>query len=248
MRKLKTPAIGCVVVDEADRLLLNESLPDVRSIIGAAPAGRQLVFASATEQPESAEAIATLAPDVTMLRTGAGAVNENIEHCYLVCDERDKPDVLRKLLHALPPGRAMVFVHRNETAEDVAAKLAHHQISVANLHAAADKLDRKQAMEDIRSGRVRVLITSDVAARGLDIEGIADIVNFDVPTQSKAYLHRVGRTARAGAKGRATTLMTANEVRLVQRFESELGIAMHHVRLREGRLVAVGAEGVAGSH
>jgi superfamily II DNA/RNA helicase len=248
MRKLKTPAIGCVVVDEADRLLLKESLPDVRSIIGAAPAGRQLVFASATEQPESADAIAALAPDVTMLRTGAGPVNENIEHCYLVCDERDKPDVLRKLLHALPPGRAMVFVHRNETAEDVAAKLAHHQISVANLHAAADKLDRKQAMEDIRSGRVRVLITSDVAARGLDIEGIADIVNFDVPTQSKAYLHRVGRTARAGAKGRATTLMTANEVRLVQRFESELGIAMHHVRLREGRLVAVGAEGVAGSH
>jgi superfamily II DNA/RNA helicase len=81
MRKLKTPAIGCVVIDEADRLLLEESLPDVRAIIQATPAGRQLVFASATEQPESAQAIATLAPDVVMLRTGAGPVNENIEHC-----------------------------------------------------------------------------------------------------------------------------------------------------------------------
>ena len=200
-RKLKTPAIGCVVIDEADRLLLDESLPDVRAIIRATPAGRQLVFASATEQPETAAAIATLAPDLIMLRTGAAPVSENIEHRYLVCEERDKPDVLRKLLHALPPGRAMVFVHRNETAEMVAAKLAHHQIAVASLHAAADKRDRKQAMEDIRSGRVRVLITSDVAARGLDIAGVANIVNFDVPTQSKAYLHRVGRTARAEPRG-----------------------------------------------
>jgi superfamily II DNA/RNA helicase len=241
MRKLKTPAIGCVVIDEADRLLLDESLADVRTIIKATPAGRQLIFASATEQPQSAEAIATLAPAVTMLRTGAGPVNENIEHHYLVCEERDKPDVLRKLLHALPPGRAMVFVHRNDTAEMLAAKLAHHQISVANLHAAADKRDRKQAMEDFRGDRVRVLITSDVAARGLDIAGVAYIVNFDVPTQSKAYLHRVGRAARAGAKGLATTLMTADEVRLVARFESELRIAMHHVRLREGRVIAAGA-------
>jgi superfamily II DNA/RNA helicase len=241
MRKLKTPAIGCVVVDEADRLLADESLGDVHAIIRATPAGRQLVFASATEQPESAKAIATLASDVIMLRTGLVPVNENIEHRYLVCEERDKPDVLRKLLHALPSGRAMVFVHRNETAEVVAAKLAHHKIPVANLHAAADKRDRKQAMEDIRSGRVAVLITSDMAARGLDIVGIANIVNFDVPTQSKAYLHRVGRTARAGAKGWATTLATAAEVRRVLRFERELGIVMHLVRLREGRVIAAGA-------
>jgi superfamily II DNA/RNA helicase len=132
----------------------------------------------------------------------------------------------------------MVFVHRNETAEMVAAKLAHHQIPVANLHAAADKRDRKQAMEDIRSGRVSVLITSDVAARGLDIAGVTSIVNFDVPTQSKAYLHRVGRTARAGAKGQAVTLMTGDEVRLVRRYEEELGIVMHHVRLSAGRVLA----------
>ena len=88
-----------------------------------------------------------------------------------------------------------------------------------------------------RSGQVRVLIASDVAARGLDIAGITHVFNLDVPTQSKAYLHRVGRTARAGAKGQAITLMTADEVRLVRRYESELGIVMHRVRLREGRVM-----------
>lgn len=238
MGKLKAQAVRNVVIDEADRLLVGESLPAIRAIIQAAPRGRQLIFASATEQPESAEALATLAPDLVMLQTGAAPVNENIEHLYLVCERRDKPDVLRKLLHALRPERAMVFVHRNETAEDVAAKLAHHQIPVADLHATFDKRDRKQAMDEFRSAQVHVLIASDVAARGLDIKGVTHVVNLDVPTQSKAYLHRVGRTARAGAKGQAVTLMTRDEIRLVRRYEKELGIVMHQVRLREGQVIA----------
>jgi superfamily II DNA/RNA helicase len=154
-----------------------------------------------------------------------------------VCEERDKATVLRRLLHALRPERALVFVHRNETAEIVSAKLAHHGIPVANLHAAADKRDRKQAMDDFRSGRVPVLIASDVGARGLDITGITHVINLDVPAQSNAYLHRVGRTARAGAKGHAVTLMTEAEVRLVRRFERELGIVLTRVSLREGRVV-----------
>jgi len=166
------------------------------------------------------------------------AVNPNIEHRYLVCEGRDKPEVLRKLLHALAPGRALVFVSRNEMAGSVAAKLAHHQVAVAELNSAGDKQDRKQAMDDFRSGRIRVLVASDVAARGLDIAGITHIVNFDVPTRSDAYLHRVGRTARAGAKGMAMTLMTAGEVRLVRRYEQELGIVWTRVELHEGRVIA----------
>jgi superfamily II DNA/RNA helicase len=240
MGKLKTNGVRGVVIDEADRLLVHESLPAIRAIIRAAPSRRQLIFASATEQRESAEAIATLAPDLVTLRAGAAPVNENIEHLYLVCEARDKPEVLRKLLHALHPERAMVFVHRNETAEIVAGKLAHHQIPVADLHAAADKRDRKQAMDHFRSAQVRVLIASDVAARGLDIRGVTHIFNLDVPTQSKAYLHRVGRTARAGAKGQAVTLMTRDEARLARRYENELGIVMHQVLLREGRVIAAG--------
>jgi superfamily II DNA/RNA helicase len=238
MGKLKAHAVRNVVIDEADRLLVAEGLPAIRAIIQAAPRGRQLIFASATEQRESAEAIATLAPDVVMLRAGAAPVNENIEHLYLVCEGRDKPGVLRRLLHALRPERALVFVHRNETAENVAAELAHHKILVADLHAASDKRDRKKALDDFRAARVHVLIASDVAARGLDIKGVTHVVNFDVPTQGKAYLHRVGRTARAGANGQAVTLMTGDEVRLVRRYERELGIVMHQVRVSEGRVIA----------
>jgi ATP-dependent RNA helicase DeaD len=242
MGKLKTAAVTTVVVDEADRLLIAADLPVVRAIVQGMPRARQLVFASATEQPESAAAIATLAPGLVMLRRGASAVNANIAHRYLVCEERDKPRVLRQLLHALKPERALVFVHLNTSAEHVAAQLAHHAIPVAELHAGIDKQGRKRAMDDFRSGRVPVLVASDVAARGLDLPGVTHVINLDVPSQSKAYLHRVGRTARAGATGEAVTLMTEAEVRLVRRYESDLGIALELVRLREGRVIPAGAD------
>ncbi len=238
-RRLKMQAVRSIVIDEADRLLVEESIAPIHAIIAAAPGERQLIFASATVQPESAAAIAQLAPRLVMVQTGRAAVNENIEHLYVVCEARDKPDVARRLFHALQPERALMFVHRNRTAEEVAAKLAHHQIAAVDLHGASHKRDRKQAMDDFRAARARVLISSDVAARGLDIAGVTHIVNLDAPAQSKAYLHRVGRTARAGAKGMAVTLMTPGEVRLVRRYEKELGIHMRHVRLREGRLVEV---------
>lgn len=239
MGKLKAHLVRSIVIDEADRLLVAENLPAIHAILRAAPRRRQMVFASATEKRESADAIAALAPDRVMIETGVAPVNENIEHLYLVCEERDKPEVLRKLLHALRPERAMVFVHRNDTAEEVAAKLAFDKIAVADLHASFGKLNRKQAMDDFRSARVRVLIASDLAARGLDIQGITHVINVDVPTLSLAYLHRAGRTARAGAKGQAITLMTDSECRLVRRYERELSIALQQVRMREGQVRAV---------
>jgi superfamily II DNA/RNA helicase len=227
------------VVDEADRLMFDASEKTIREMLHNMPRDRQLVFVSATEQAQSAAAIATLAPNLVVLRTVGVTINANIEHLGLVCEERDKPDVLRSLLHALSSERVIVFVHRTETAENVAAKLAHHKINVAQLHAAFTKQDRQQAMESFRTGRANVLIASDIAARGLDIPDITHVVNLDVPTLSKAYLHRVGRTARAGAKGVAITFFTENETQLARRFEQELGIVIQRVRLREGRLFNV---------
>jgi superfamily II DNA/RNA helicase len=243
MGKLKVNAVRAVVVDEADRLLAGDSLDYTRKIVRAVPGKRQLVFVSATERPECTREVDALAPGLAMLRAGAAPVNVNIEHAYLTCEERDKPDLLRKLIHALKPERAIVFVHRNESAEMVASKLAHHQVPAADLHGAFDKNERKQAMDGFRSGTIKVLIASDVAARGLDIKGVTHIFNFDAPTESKAYLHRVGRTARAGAKGYALSLMNDQEVRLVRRYQSELGITMAHVRVREGAVIPADAGG-----
>jgi superfamily II DNA/RNA helicase len=234
--KLKTLHIRSIVIDEADRLLHDESLEWIQKIVSAAPPVRQLIFASATIESQTRQVMETLSPAAEMLSPGAVAVNENIEHLYLVCEERDKPDVLRKLLHAFDVPRSIVFVHRNDVAERVAAKLAHHKLVVADLNAELNKLDRKQAMDGIRSGAIRIMVASDLAARGLNILGVTHVFNLDVPTMSKAYLHRVGRTARAGAKGTAISLVTEIEARLIRRYEQELGITIQCVRIRDGRV------------
>ena len=237
--KLKTTYLRAIVVDEADRLLQDESLQWIQKIVSLAPPARQLIFASATIDAQTREVLATLAPEAVTLSPGTAAVNENIQHLYLICEERDKPDVLRKLLHALGVPRSIVFVHRNEVAERVAAKLAHHKLAVADLSAGLDKLDRKHAMDGIRSGAINIMIASDLAARGLNIPAVTHVFNLDVPTRANAYLHRVGRTGRAGAQGTAISLLTEIEARLVRRYESELGIVMQCVEVRGGQISAV---------
>jgi superfamily II DNA/RNA helicase len=235
--KLKTAHVRTIVIDEADRLLNEESIDAIQKILKSAPANRQLIFASATIESQTRETMMLLSPDAVMVETGAAAVNEDIEHLYLICEERDKPDVLRKLIHATQAERSIVFVHRNDVAQRIASRLDHHKISVADLNAALNKVDRKRAMDGIRSGAIRVLVASDLAARGLNILGVSHVFNLDAPTLSKVYLHRVGRTGRAGAKGTAISLLTDVEARLVRRYEEELGITMTRVRVREGRVM-----------
>jgi superfamily II DNA/RNA helicase len=174
-----------------------------------------------------------------MAKPSEALINQNIRHFFTVCEERDKPDILRSALHAFRADRALIFVHRNETAERLAGKLAHHKVAVADLHGAYSKEDRKRAMDDFRGGKVRALIASDVAARGLDIKGVTHVFNYDVPSESKAYLHRVGRTARAGASGVAVSILTAQQGRILERLEQELGITMTEFYLRSGEVQEV---------
>lgn len=242
MGKLKVRGLRALVIDEADRTWVPENLPALRALISAAPAGRQLIFASATPPEAGTTAFAAVAPSLVVVRAGEEPVNENIEHFYLVCEERDKFTVLRKLLHALRPERAIVFVNQTGSAEDVADRLAHHQVPAGALDATGHKFSRKQAMEDFRSGRVPVLVASDVGARGLDIAGVTHVINLDAPGQSMAYLHRVGRSARGAGSGQAVTLVTDEELRLIRRYEGELGILVQAMRLREGRMIAAGEE------
>ena len=238
LKKLKAHTVVKVVVDEVDRLLYGDSVGDVRKLIGTTSRERQLIFASATAQNESSREAEDLAPDMINVHVGSNRVNPNIEHLYLVCEDREKPDFLRKLIHAMDPGRAIAFVHRNATAEVIADKLSFHKLAVADIHGAHDKLSRKKAMDDLRAGKVQVLIASDVAARGLDFKEVSHIFNVDIPSNSKDYLHRVGRTGRAGAAGIALSLVTPQEVRLMTRFRKELDIDIQPVRLAKGELIA----------
>lgn len=238
--KLKLSELKTVVIDEADRLLTDESLEMVQRILRACPGRRQLVYVSATEQPKSKEVMEQLSPRLVRLHGEELVVNPNIEHFYVVVDQRDKGDTIRKLIHATKTKKAIVFTHRNETAEDLAARLEHHKVAAADLHSTYGKEVRKQAMQNFRSGRATVMIASDVGARGLDVHGVTHVFNLDLPSKAKDYLHRVGRAGRAGTAGVAVSVLVRPEVRLVKQFERDLGISIREVILREGQMLEVG--------
>ncbi|MCP4752847.1 MAG: DEAD/DEAH box helicase [Proteobacteria bacterium] len=237
MRKLKVHTVKSIVLDEIDRLLLGETLESIGKIVRSTLKDRQLVFVSATEQKEIVGEATSLAPDLVTVRAKSSRINPNIDHLYFVEEDRKKPDLLRKLIHALNPERAIVFVHRNDTAELIADKLIHHKLPTARIHKDCDKFERRKALDEFRSGRARILISSDVSSRGIDIKEVTHIFNLDVPTKSDDYLHRAGRTARAGAHGHSISLMTPQEVRLAERYSRELKIDVKRAHLQYGEIV-----------
>lgn len=240
--KLKLGHVAWMVFDEADRLLIEEGLEHVRTITAELGSATRFVFVSATEGPATTRIARGLAPKLEFVRAQDG-ISPAIRHCFLLCEDRDKIDWLRKTLRGLTPKRALVFVHRGASASRMAERLDYHQLAVADLHGARDKFDRQAALDNFRKGQANVLIASDIAARGLDVTGVELVVNIDVPSQSRDYLHRAGRTGRAGAPGLVLSFMTPAESRLAKRYADELGITMEQIQLVRGSLVpAMGSD------
>jgi superfamily II DNA/RNA helicase len=243
LKKLKLHNVRTVVLDEMDRLLVDESLNRIRQIARLLPRERQTIFCSATRQPRSMAEAKAMAPGLETVFTADNRVSPDIEHLFCVGEQRDRFTMLRKLIHAQKPERALVFLHRNEGVEELVTRLAFHKIEVAGLHGGMDKMERKNNLARLKRGRIRVLVASDVAARGLDIPEVTHVYNFDAPSSGKDYLHRAGRTGRAGVSGCAMTLLTEPELRLIRRYREELSLVMTRVTIREGRVIPVPSAG-----
>ena len=239
IRKLKVHNVKSIVIDEADKLLFGDSLEATSRIIRSTMGSRRLIFVSATARKDSTSVAESLVDNLTMIDVGKNQINADIEHFYAVAHENEKAEMLRKLVYAYQPVRAIVFVHRNETAEAVTEKLAERNMSVATIHGQRDKFTRQKALDQFRKGKIKILISSDVFARGLDIKGISHIFNLDIPMNSKDYLHRAGRTGRAGNKGCTVSIMTPQEVRIARRYQRDLKITMTEINVKHGSITPV---------
>jgi superfamily II DNA/RNA helicase len=235
--KLKMHEVTCIVVDEADLLLVSPIGETVMAVIHAAPSRRQLVFVSATRGQNTSEYIRQLAPDVHNADTGSDRISSTIEHQFVIVEQRKKSEMVRRMVHAVQPERALMFVHRKVRAEELAGALTFHHQRAAWIHGSANKTERQAAMDAFRRGDAPVLISSDLSARGLDLPEVTHVFHLDPPTQSQDYLHRAGRTGRAGKAGTSILLLDPTERRLVKRYARDLGIELQQVRLARGELV-----------
>ncbi len=236
-KKLKVHKCNCVVIDEADSMLANDRIEGVNQFLKTIPKDRQLVFASATKKDGAFTVAQDLGSNLQWIEGKDSKADPKIEHYYIEEAQIHKTDTLRRILHAIKPEKAIVFLHRNETAELVQSKLETKELNMVLIHGQLSKFDRQKALRFFKQGKAKILVSSDVSARGLDIKGVTHIINLDAPSQSDDYTHRAGRTGRMGATGIAITIVAANELRLIKKYERDLGITISPATLRDGEFI-----------
>jgi ATP-dependent RNA helicase RhlE len=216
--------VDTLVLDEADRMMDMGFWPDVRRIVSTLPsAPRQTLLFSATMPADVMKLADEVVKDARYVQVGsAGRPAKSITHAVESVPAAQKTEWLAKFLRRTA-GPVLVFVRTKHGAERLARKLAGLGLKAASLHADRTQQQRTAAVEGFRSGRYQVLVATDVAARGLDIDGITHVVNFEVPSSRETYVHRVGRTGRAAATGTALTLVAPEELRALEALQRSFG-------------------------
>ena len=241
--------IEVLVLDEADRMLDMGFAPDVRRILDALPEERQTLLFSATISAD-VDRLAQRAlqghASVEIGRRAAPA--DGVEHVLVAVDKLQKRGALARILQAKPAGQTLVFTRTKYGADKLVTFLRREGIAAQAIHGDKAQSTRQRTLDAFRNGAVDILVATEIAARGIDVDGIRMVVNYDVPTDPELYVHRVGRTARAGQRGVGLTLMSPDEWLLVADIEKLVGQVFPRevipgfepaTRPPEGRLAAV---------
>lgn len=211
------------ILDEADRMLDMGFYDDIMQVVRHLPEQRTTLMFSATMPPKIKKLAKSILHSPREVRLSLSRPGENIDQAAIVCHEPQKIPVLEHLFGTFHSKRVIVFASSKIKCKELSRALRRNRINAAEIHSDLDQTARDRAILDFRAGRADVLVATDIVARGIDIDDITMVVNFDVPHEVEDYVHRIGRTARAGAEGKAVTLVCPQDFRRFAAIEDFLG-------------------------
>jgi ATP-dependent RNA helicase RhlE len=223
------------VLDEADRMLDMGFIHDIRRIVTKLPAKRQTLFFSATMPREITELADSMLKDpVRVSVTPAATTVDRVDQRVILVDRAAKPALLAKLLRSEPIDRVLVFTRTKHGADKVVRGLEKSGIRAEAIHGNKSQNQRERVLAAFRDGSLRTLVATDIAARGIDVDGVSHVFNYDMPNIPESYVHRIGRTARAGAEGVAISFVDHEEAAYLRDIERLIRMTIPSVNRRTG--------------
>ncbi len=234
LKKLKLNDLSACIFDECDRLVKKESFEDTNTLRLLLPKETQIIACSATINKTVKIFFAGIENEIL---PPEDILKKKITHWAIYAEARDKIDTLRKFINIEKNEKILIFTSRADQVQNIYSKLRYKGIDCMALHAKADKQERKAAIDKFRSGKINILITSDLASRGLDIQNISFVVQMDLPSDDDFFIHRSGRTGRAGKSGVNVVIGDEFEMRKYAALEKKLGIIVYPKQIYNGRIV-----------